>query len=85
MELLVGALAGVVEDALRFCFPMACEGTMVEGAELLIQPVQGQGWCRTCGLTFTMGELLAPCPSCAGFASEIRAGQELSVLNIDVD
>lgn len=80
----VGALSGVVADSLAFCFPMACDGTLVQGAELSLEPVAARGWCHACGLEYPMGELLDVCPACGGFASEIRAGQELTVGTIDV-
>jgi len=80
----VGALAGVVTDSLAFCFPMACDGTLVEGADLCIEAVQARGWCQSCDEEYTMQELLDTCPTCGGFASELRAGQELRVRTIDV-
>jgi len=80
----VGALSGVVADSLAFCFPMACDGTLLEGADLCIEDVDARGWCRACDREFAMRDLLSTCPRCNGFASEIRAGQELSVRTIDV-
>lgn len=80
----VGDLSGVVADSLAFCFPMACDGTLLEGAELCIERIEARGWCRDCDQEFAMRELLDTCPRCDGFASEIRAGQELKVRTIDV-
>ncbi len=80
----VGTLSGVVADSLAFCFPMACDGTLLEGAELCLEPVEARAWCRACDREFPMKELLDTCPGCDGFASEIRAGQELKVRTIDV-
>jgi hydrogenase nickel incorporation protein HypA/HybF len=80
----VGALSGVVSDSLAFCFPMACKGTLCEDAELRIEPVEARGWCQSCDAEFAMGELLDNCPKCGGFATELRAGQELTVRTIDV-
>lgn len=80
----VGALSGVVADSLSFCFPMACDGTLVQGAELSIEPIAARGWCQQCHREYPMDELLDVCPGCGGFASEIRTGQELTVRTIDV-
>jgi hydrogenase nickel incorporation protein HypA/HybF len=37
----VGTLSCVLPDALRFCFDLATEGTVVEGAELSIREAAG--------------------------------------------
>jgi hydrogenase nickel incorporation protein HypA/HybF len=81
----VGGLSGIIADSLEFCFPMACDSTLVEGAELCIEHVDPRGWCQACEREFAMQELLDTCPSCGGFAAEICAGQELKVLTIDVE
>lgn len=80
----VGVLSGVVSDSLAFCFPMASKGTLCEDAELCIESVEAQGWCRACDAEFAMKELLDCCPDCGGFAADLRAGQELTVRTIDV-
>ena len=41
VRLQVGELAGVVPDALAFCFELACAGTVLEGAELVTEAVPG--------------------------------------------
>jgi hydrogenase nickel incorporation protein HypA/HybF len=37
----VGKLTCVLPDALRFCFDIATEGTLMEGAELMILVTEG--------------------------------------------
>ncbi len=81
----VGGLSGIVADSLEFCFPMACKGTLVEGAKLCIEPIEARGWCDTCDQEFAMRDLLDTCSRCGGFANAIRAGQELAVRTIDVE
>ena len=39
VHLRLGALAGVVEDALMFCYDIATEGTLLEGSRLVIEAV----------------------------------------------
>ena len=45
----VGRLAGVVPDAMRFCFELVTAGTPLEGAVLEIEQPEGRGRCRSCG------------------------------------
>ena len=37
----IGRLSGILPDAVRFCFSMASEGTLVEGAELVVVETPG--------------------------------------------
>ena len=45
----VGALCAVVPDSMEFCFELATEGTVAEGASLDIDMRPGAGRCRACG------------------------------------
>ena len=42
IHLQVGALAGVAKEALDFSFHLACEGTPVEGSQLIIEETPGE-------------------------------------------
>jgi hydrogenase nickel incorporation protein HypA/HybF len=81
----LGELSGVVEEQLRFCFPMVARGTIVEGSALKIELVAGIGWCPICGAEYHLTSMLTPCPQCGGFTSEIRAGRELLVARLEVE
>ncbi len=41
VHLRLGRLSGVVAEALLFSYSVACEGTVLEGSELHIEPVEG--------------------------------------------
>lgn len=85
ITLSIGELSGVVEHYLRFCFPMVAAGTLAEGAELVVEPVPGEGYCHACERSFHLSGLLDRCPGCGGFANEVRAGQELEVADLEVE
>lgn len=42
VHLQVGPLAGIAKDTLLFSFGLACEGTVVEGSQLIIEDAEGQ-------------------------------------------
>lgn len=42
LRLDVGRLSGVSPHALRFCFPLATAGTVLEGAELVVTETPGR-------------------------------------------
>lgn len=48
VRLRVGALSGVVRDALEFAFETLSQGTMAEGGTLEIEEVPARWWCSTC-------------------------------------
>ena len=48
VRLRVGALSGVVSDALRFAWDVACRDTRLDGAALEIDEVAARIWCDRC-------------------------------------
>src|SRR3974377_246855 len=71
MRLRVGALSGVVPDALEFAFAALTPGTAAEGAALAIENVPARFWCRSCSQEFEAEDLLAECPGCQQASGEI--------------
>jgi hydrogenase nickel incorporation protein HypA/HybF len=77
----VGRLAGVVPDAMRFCFELVTAGTPLEGAVLEIEQPEGRGRCRDCGEEFLLPDLVLLCP-CGSADVEVLAGRELAVASV---
>ncbi|MFE4050100.1 hydrogenase maturation nickel metallochaperone HypA [Streptomyces sp. YIM B13518] len=79
----IGELAGVVPDALAFCFELACVGTLLEGAELATRFLPGRASCAPCGRTWDTGmppDML--CAVCRGGAGELLSGRELRITEV---
>jgi len=80
----LGALAGVVPEALEFCFEAACKETIAEGAKLELIHLPALAKCTSCGFEFETDQFLNVCPECK--AQVLAAGgQELQVKSINVD
>jgi hydrogenase nickel incorporation protein HypA/HybF len=77
----VGRLAGVVPDAMRFCFELVTAGTPLEGASLEIEQPEGRGRCRSCGAEFELTDLILLC-GCGSADVEVLAGRELAVASV---
>jgi hydrogenase nickel incorporation protein HypA/HybF len=77
----VGRLAGVVPDAMRFCFELVTAGTPLEGAALEFDQPDGRGRCRTCGADVELPDLILLCP-CGSADVEVVAGRELAVASV---
>ncbi len=81
----IGELSGVVPEAVEFCFAACTEGTALEGAELVIQRIAGQGRCAGCGIDFPIRAYHDPCPACGGYGVAVVAGTELRVRELEVE
>ena len=84
VRLEVGALSGVLPDAMTFCFDLVVAGTPLAGAALEIEEVAGSLRCRDCGAESPCPDLVRLCP-CGSADVEITAGQELRVRSVDVE
>ena len=85
IELIVGRLAGVEVESLRFCFSAAACNTPAEGAELVIEEREATGRCEECGSTFPVESFHVKCPSCGLYRVRIESGEELSVRSITIE
>jgi hydrogenase nickel incorporation protein HypA/HybF len=85
IRLRVGALSGVVPDALEFAFEALSSGTLAEGAALAIENVPARFWCKSCSTEFQADDFFAECPGCHQASGEIRAGRELELASMEID
>ncbi|MFG3052495.1 hydrogenase maturation nickel metallochaperone HypA [Kitasatospora sp. NPDC048239] len=84
VRLQVGELAGVVPDALAFCFELACADTVVAGAELVTETVPARARCGGCDTEWAVG--MPPdltCPHCASGQVALLSGRELRILSAE--
>jgi hydrogenase nickel incorporation protein HypA/HybF len=84
IRLRIGALSGVVPDALQFAFEALAGGTAAENAKLTIEHVPARFWCETCNHEFESARMLAECPGCNTPSRELRAGRELELASMEI-
>ena len=81
----LGALSGVVADALLFSYEMACSGTRLEGSRLVIKEVPIEVYCPACKTQRHLGSMQwFCCPECGTPTSEIIHGKELVITALEV-
>lgn len=82
----VGALAGVVPEALTFAFEGARVGTMAAEAELHVNFLPALAYCASCATTFTLDDRfgIAMCPTCDTPSADLRQGRELHLVRLEV-
>lgn len=80
----VGPLSGVVVDSLRFAFEALTPGTPAAGARLDVEETAPRLHCPRCGTDFSTPVGLYNCPACGGADGELRGGNELELVSIEV-
>lgn len=80
----VGALSGVLTEAIAFCFDAVAQGTVLEGAALDIRTIEGRARCTACGEEFATPTLYTPC-ACGSRQVERIAGEELLVKTMELE
>lgn len=86
LVLRIGALAGVVDEALRFSIEVAAEGTACQGAALVIERVDLRVMCTRCEKPRVISDgFLLICPECGSPTPDILAGQELELTSLEIE
>ncbi len=81
----IGALSGILPDALEFGFDALKKGTPLAGCRLAMEEVPVTARCRACGRDFEVRELMFACPHCSSSSIDVVQGQELDIAYIEVD
>ena len=81
----IGELSNVVPDAVEFCFEACSQGTLLEGARIIIDRIPGSGQCCDCGQETALTTLFGACQHCGGYHIKILTGEEMRVREIEVE
>lgn len=81
----IGDLSGVVPEAVAFCFSACTADTLAAEARLEIRQVQGLGRCLDCSTEQPLARLYDPCRQCGSYALTLLKGDELRVVELEVD
>jgi len=85
VHLRLGALAGVVKDALLFSYEAACQDTPLEGSRLIVEDIPVIVFCPQCREERALASLHSfTCPECGAPTMDIRHGKELEVFALEV-
>ena len=78
----LGELSFSLPKYLMDGFPAAIDGTMLEGAELIIVEIPARGKCRACGTVYNAKARRKLCPVCGGKEYSLISGTEFNVKEI---
>ena len=86
VHLRLGALSGVVKDALMFSYEVACQDTVLQGSQLIVEDMPVIVFCARCKETRQLESVqLFQCPVCDTPTMDVRQGKELEVFALEVE
>ena len=86
VHLRLGALSGVVKDALLFSYEVACQDTPLQGSQLIVEDMPVIIFCAQCKDTRQLVSVqLFQCPECGTPTMDVRQGKELEVFALEVE
>jgi hydrogenase nickel incorporation protein HypA/HybF len=82
----LGALSGVVKEALLFSYEVACEGTPLAGSRLVIEDVPVVIYCAQCKQERELKSVQSfTCPECGTPTMDVRQGKEIEVFALEIE
>jgi hydrogenase nickel incorporation protein HypA/HybF len=85
VHLRLGALSGVVAEALHFGWDVATQGTLLEDACLEIEQVPVVAYCPHCASEVTIAEIQRlHCPHCDSPTPRIVRGKEIELTSLEI-
>lgn len=86
VHLRLGALSGVVKDALLFSYQIACQDTPLEKSRLIVEDVPVTVFCPRCREPRTLTSIQSfACPTCGTATCDVLGGKEIEVLALEVE
>ncbi|WYL96144.1 MAG: hydrogenase maturation nickel metallochaperone HypA [Gloeotrichia echinulata IR180] len=80
----IGKLSAIMPDAIRFCFDICSQGTVLAGSTLEILEIPGLGKCRQCGAEIALDKPFGIC-QCGSLELDLINGEELKIKEIEIE
>jgi hydrogenase nickel incorporation protein HypA/HybF len=84
VSLEIGKLSAIMPDAIRFCFDICTQDTVLAGATLEILEIPGLGRCRQCGTEIALDKPFGIC-NCKSVQLDLITGEELKIKEIEIE
>ena len=85
INLIIGEMAGVVDDSVQFYFDFLSQDTIAQGAQLVFDRRPAVYRCHKCKTEFNPDGLDWACPSCGEIGFEVISGREFHVDSIEIE
>ena len=80
----IGELSLVIPKYVEDIFEVTAKGSILEGAELIMNVIPGMAECEECDEIFNVIEHEGYCPNCGSFEKEILSGKDFLIKEIHV-
>jgi hydrogenase nickel incorporation protein HypA/HybF len=84
VSLEIGKLSAIMPDAIRFCFDICTQNTVLAGATLEILEIPGLAKCRQCGAEIVLDKPFGIC-NCGSVQLDLITGEELKIKEIEIE
>lgn len=85
VEVKIGVMSGVEPELLATCFDSFKEGTICDGAQLVVVVQEVVVFCNDCRQQSTLVERRFRCPECKGGNLEIVDGDEMYLMSLEIE
>ncbi len=85
MRIVMGELSTYVPECVQEYFNMLAEDTPAAGCELVFRIEEARCRCTKCEKVFRPAHMSFACPECGSFKTEIEAGKDLYVEDMDIE
>jgi hydrogenase nickel incorporation protein HypA/HybF len=86
VHLRLGALSGVVRDALEFSYEVATSGTILDHSALIVKELPVKVYCTVCEAEVELASVQRfRCPVCDTPSGDLRQGRELEIESIEIE
>jgi len=85
LDLVIGQMSSIVDEAVQFYWDLLSRGTLAEGAVLRFRRVPARFRCTTCGHEYGYDGGHLPCPRCASPRVRLVQGAEFRLEAIEVE
>lgn len=83
--LIIGRLAGIIDDSVQFYWDILCKDTLCEGSQLHFRHIPATMLCQDCGNEYTLERELTPCTACGSPKVTVIAGDEFMLESIEIE
>lgn len=84
VHLKIGLLSCIEPQTVQGCFEILAENTAAANAELIIERLPLQGFCKDCKKQITTQKRHFACPHCQSSSTEWQGGSEMLIASIKV-
>jgi hydrogenase nickel incorporation protein HypA/HybF len=82
LVLQIGELSSMIPKYMKTLYPVAIEGTILDGSILDIEILPANGLCKDCRKVFPLTENKGICPNCGSAKAELLSGKEFFIKEI---